>query len=66
MLFRSSLILSLHSSVNSFKGENDKKKKKINQRITSVDSQAFREVTFLFTGEGGWGRGWHHVKQREK
>ena len=52
--------------MNSFKGENDKKKKKINQRITSMDSQAFREVTFLFTGEGGWGRGWHHVKQREK
>ena len=52
--------------MNSFKGENDKKKrKKIGQRITSVDSQALREVTFLFTREGGWGRGWHHMRQRE-
>ena len=52
--------------MNSFKGENDKKKrKKISQRITSVDSQALREVTFLFTREGGWGRGWHHMRQRE-
>lgn len=38
--------------MNSFKGENEKKKKNFSQRNTSVDSQAFREVTFLFTREG--------------